>query len=194
MNVGAALTRKIGPLPAWGWGVALGGAIVAARMLRGGGGSDAAQPTVISVPTGSPIGMGEDFASDLGNQLDQLRRDNEDRFEDLTDDWDDRFDDLLDAVDTIQTPVTNTPSPGGNGSIQPVTPKPSPVKTVAPTATRISRARAAEIIRSMGGDPAKVFGYGTNTDGSSFWLNNAAANYVWQSEESFRAWARRNLG
>lgn len=34
-----ALTRKLGPLPAWGWGVAIGGAILVAKLLRGGGSS-----------------------------------------------------------------------------------------------------------------------------------------------------------
>lgn len=154
MNIGAALTRKIGPLPAWGWGVALGGAIVAARMLRGGGGGgDAgAKPVVVSVPTGSPMGMGEDFASDLGNQLDQLRRDNEDRWEDLTDDWDDRFDDLWDAVDTIQTPITNTPNPGG--SINPI-PAPAP-KPSAPAvvATGLTAQQVADILRARGKNPS----------------------------------------
>ena len=37
-NLGETLTRRIGPLPAWGWGIGIGGAFVAARFLGIGGG------------------------------------------------------------------------------------------------------------------------------------------------------------
>lgn len=35
-DIGAALTRKLGPLPAWAWGAVVGGAVLGTRMLRGG--------------------------------------------------------------------------------------------------------------------------------------------------------------
>lgn len=70
-DVSGALTRKIGPLPAWGWGVAVGGAALGVKFLRGGSGGGAAQHQVIEVPTGAPY-PSPDFASDLGSRLDTL--------------------------------------------------------------------------------------------------------------------------
>ena len=56
-----ALTRKLGPLPAWGWGVAIGGAILVAKLLRGGGSST---PNAGYTPTtsggGGLVGTGGD--------------------------------------------------------------------------------------------------------------------------------------
>jgi hypothetical protein len=37
VDIEAALTRKLGPLPAWGWGGALGVGVLAYRALHGGG-------------------------------------------------------------------------------------------------------------------------------------------------------------
>lgn len=57
-----ALTRKLGPLPAWGWGVAIGGAILVAKLLRGG--SSASTPNAGYTPTtsggGGMVGTGGD--------------------------------------------------------------------------------------------------------------------------------------
>lgn len=54
-----ALTRKLGPLPAWGWGVAIGGAILVVKLVRGGGSSDAgSSPTVVG--GGGVVGTGGD--------------------------------------------------------------------------------------------------------------------------------------
>lgn len=179
MNLGAALTRKIGPLPAWGWGVALGGSIVAVRMLRGGGGGNAAEPTLVAVPTGAAGGFSEDFASDLGNQLDQLRGDIDDRFEENEDDWSDRFDDLLDIVDTIQTPITNTPTPKP-GTTKPE-PKPGSIQPVE--SGRISLAQAQAALRAIGAPISWA--------SSGAWIRSKEADYVWKSTESMQAWARR---
>lgn len=57
-----ALTRKLGPLPAWGWGVAIGGAILVAKLIRGGGSSST--PNAGYTPTvsggGGMVGTGGD--------------------------------------------------------------------------------------------------------------------------------------
>ncbi len=45
-----ALTRKLGPLPAWGWGVAIGGAILVAKLFRKSSGA--------SVGTTAPTSIG----------------------------------------------------------------------------------------------------------------------------------------
>jgi hypothetical protein len=70
-NLKAGLTKKIGPLPAWGWAVAIGGGILAFRLFRGGGshgsdsviggGGDASTPTgvnpIASILPGSSSGI-----------------------------------------------------------------------------------------------------------------------------------------
>lgn len=125
MNVGAALTRKIGPLPAWGWGVAVGGALLGVKMLRGGslgGGGGTDKQVVVTVPTGTPAGGGDsgEFVSQLAEQLAQVRdqiadtdeatrSDWESRFEDIVDYIDDRFDDNADMGGTVQPMPSTTP-------------------------------------------------------------------------------------
>jgi hypothetical protein len=51
-------TRKVGPLPLWGWFVAVGGAVLVYRMVRGGG---TPQPIVTPGPS---TGDGEPTAGD----------------------------------------------------------------------------------------------------------------------------------
>jgi len=61
-----ALTRKLGPLPAWGWGIAVGGAILVFRLFRGKApATGAAAPT--SVGGGSMIGTGPDATPQAGD-------------------------------------------------------------------------------------------------------------------------------
>jgi hypothetical protein len=76
VNVGGALTRKLGPLPAWGWGVGIGGAILAVRVLRGGsisGGGGSGEPQRILVPSGGGEAMAApDFVSELGTRIGAL--------------------------------------------------------------------------------------------------------------------------
>ncbi len=58
-----ALTRKLGPLPAWGWGVAIGGAILAVRVIRPSSKSTASTGTTgigAGVGSGPVIGDGGD--------------------------------------------------------------------------------------------------------------------------------------
>lgn len=50
-------TRRLGPLPAWGWGIVAGGAFVALRILRSGGSSSASSPSV-SGDTGGDTSTG----------------------------------------------------------------------------------------------------------------------------------------
>jgi hypothetical protein len=79
VDVKEALTRKLGPLPAWGWGVALGGGILAFRFIRGGiGGGSGEQAAASGAPTfvnPAPTELGEQqsgFLSALSGQLDAL--------------------------------------------------------------------------------------------------------------------------
>lgn len=63
MDIKEVATRKIGPLPAWMWGVVAGGALVAWTYLRGGqGGTDAGDTEDVEVDPididGNPIGVG----------------------------------------------------------------------------------------------------------------------------------------
>lgn len=60
-DVQEALTRKLGPLPAWGWGVAVGGAVIVFRLIRPKSGSStvgSSAPT--SVGSGAVIGTAGD--------------------------------------------------------------------------------------------------------------------------------------
>jgi hypothetical protein len=58
-DIRAALTRKIGPLPAWAWGGVVGGGLLAMRALTGGGSGE-------SSPFVQPIAGGEPFDFDAG--------------------------------------------------------------------------------------------------------------------------------
>jgi nucleoid-associated protein YgaU len=46
MDVKGALTRKLGPLPVWGWAIAIGGSVIALRLIRGKGAFPASSSTV----------------------------------------------------------------------------------------------------------------------------------------------------
>ncbi len=119
VDVGEALTRKLGPLPAWGWGIGIGGAILAVRVLRGGsigGGGGGGEPQRILVPTGGGANMaGPDFVSDLGTAIGQLR--------DTVANLGNKVDDLESQVSapTPSAPTTPTPS----APTQPTTAKPN---------------------------------------------------------------------
>jgi hypothetical protein len=52
IDVGEALTRKIGPLPVVAWGAIVGGGILVARALRGGS-SSSSTPMIIGAETGT---------------------------------------------------------------------------------------------------------------------------------------------
>lgn len=185
-----AVTRKVGPLPVWAYAVILGGTFLALRLLRGGNQQDA---SVQLIPTGAPpIDASQGFIEDLSLRLDRIEsgmtapppassQGNETispaKFGFKT------WEELKAALAKLKAPAY-TPLP---------TTKPTPKPISAKPTGQVSRARAAEIIRKYGGDPAAVFGYGTNKRASSFWLNNPAAAYVWKSEASFEAWAKRTF-
>jgi hypothetical protein len=63
-GAGGALTRKIGPLPAWGWGVVVAGAVLVARKL-GGKGATGGQ----SVPGTVPVGDVGDGGAGTGDTV-----------------------------------------------------------------------------------------------------------------------------
>jgi len=52
VDIGAATTRKLGPLPVWGWAIVVGGGVLLLRLFRGGS-SDGGQD-VTYVPVGNP--------------------------------------------------------------------------------------------------------------------------------------------
>ena len=53
-DIQEAATRKLGPLPAWGWGVAVGGAVLVFRLIRPKSATSSAQPS----PTATVVGGG----------------------------------------------------------------------------------------------------------------------------------------
>lgn len=57
MDVAETVQRKAGPLPLWGWAVAIAGGIVVLRLVRGGGGGTT---TVIQPTPGDGGGDGAD--------------------------------------------------------------------------------------------------------------------------------------
>lgn len=59
IDVGAALTRKIGPLPAVAWGAIVGGGILVARVLRGGAqAGSSSSPTILGATAEDGAGGG----------------------------------------------------------------------------------------------------------------------------------------
>lgn len=59
VQISESLQRRIGPLPAWGWGAAIGGGLLAVKMLRGGsilGTRDTGEPvsSVVGNEDGAP--------------------------------------------------------------------------------------------------------------------------------------------
>lgn len=173
MDVAAAATRKIGPLPAWGWGVAIGGGFLAIRMLRGGGsGGNGAQPETILVPTGGPS-VPHDYIGQLGQAVSEIR-------------------DRLAGIETglkVPTPTTGDktppkapPPPTAPGSpvSGPTPSNPTPKPVSATPRPRITETVAYQVMRSIG------------APGS--WLQTSFAksnDYIWESEEALRAWALR---
>ena len=71
-KVSGALTRKIGPLPVWGWGVAIGGAGFAVKKL-GGGGAKTTPPQVVQTEYDDSFGPTVGFQEGISNQLFDLR-------------------------------------------------------------------------------------------------------------------------
>lgn len=109
VDVGGTLTRKIGPLPAWGWGVAIGGGLLAVRMMGGRGGGT--ERTVIEVPTGAPY-PADELTSEIGEALLLLRN----RVDDLAD----RVNDNTDDKKPQPSPSVPPPSNNQPGSAKPV--------------------------------------------------------------------------
>lgn len=188
MDVKAAATRKIGPLPAWGWGVAIGGALLAFRFLRGGGsggggGGNGAEPDTILVPSGAPS-IPHDYIGQLGQAVGEIR----DRLGGI----EKSIEDGAGSINPVTPPPPKSPPQSGGNPVQQPTPSsPGAPVSAKPKTTILSRADAAALTRKLGYDPAKVFGYGTKAPASSFWVNNDAARYVWNSPATFEAWLRR---
>lgn len=121
VDVKEALTRKLGPLPAWGWGVALGGGILAFRFIRGGiGGGSGEQAAASGAPTfvnPAPTELGEQqsgFLSALSGQLDALP------------------DQIATAVMNAQSETIPFPIPGPLPPTTNAPPATSPVATAPP--------------------------------------------------------------
>lgn len=55
------LTRKIGPLPAWGWAVVVAGAVLVARALGGSKGATGGQSVPGTLPVGGDLPEGGDI-------------------------------------------------------------------------------------------------------------------------------------
>jgi hypothetical protein len=74
MNIKGALTRKLGPLPAWGWAVVVGGAGLGWKLLRGGGGKSEVPPVEQQlIPVSSmPIDPSGGFFNELTIQQNRV--------------------------------------------------------------------------------------------------------------------------
>lgn len=179
IDAGGMLTRKLGPLPAWGWGVAVGGAYLGVKMLRGGGGGFAGgqDAQIVQVPTGI-IPVSPNFTDELSEAVFGLNR----RIDELQQELNNNVDDGEQMPGPTPKPPTTTPP------AKPPATAPQPATKPA----GLSRAEAAAILRSKGLDPAKIIGYGVS--GFSSWITSAAAKYVWKDEASFRAWVKRTFG
>jgi len=73
------LTRKIGPLPAWGWGVGIGVAGLAFKLAAGGGGGTKRETLVVptggsGMPSGDFIGQYDEELSTARQRLDALEQ------------------------------------------------------------------------------------------------------------------------
>lgn len=167
IDAGSMLTRKLGPLPAWGWGVAVGGAYLAVKFLRGGtggggfaGGQDA---QIVQVPTGI-IPVSPNFTDELSEAVFNLNR----RIDELQQDINNNIDNGEQMPGPTPTPPTTVPKD--------TTPKPTqPVKKQS-----ISVAERRRILQQLGGPLA--------------WADNTfvrANAYVRSSADAFRAWALR---
>jgi hypothetical protein len=72
LDLKGAATRKIGPLPAWGWGIALGGGFLLYRAISGGksGGGSSEDISTTFVPAGPlPTQATQGFLEALPGQL-----------------------------------------------------------------------------------------------------------------------------
>jgi len=73
MNIGETLTRKLGPLPTWGWGVALGGGFLVWNFIRGGEpSSDSESPTFVNPDPGQQAAATQGFLNDLTTWMQRL--------------------------------------------------------------------------------------------------------------------------
>ena len=162
-GIAGALTRKIGPLPVYGWAILLGGAGLVWRMSRGDSSTPTQMiPTTYIEPGASPTAG---YINELGQQFKRIE---------------DALAKVLERVPAKQAPVTPPPKPG-TGTPGPISAKP------------LSRARAAEILRSKGLDPVKIIGWGSGgPPQESYWVNNQ--KYLWASETAFTSWVKRTFG
>jgi hypothetical protein len=114
VDIGQALGRKIGPLPAWGWGVALGGGILVWRFVSGGAPSQDGEqeaPVFVNPDPGSQAAATQGFLNDMTV-------------------WMQRLEDRLRDVNAVKQPpaTTNTPT-------SPPPTSPPPTTTPPPTAS-----------------------------------------------------------
>lgn len=173
MNIKDALTKKIGPLPAWGWGIVVGVAGLGYKTLRGGGGGQQTQQQLI--PTGPmQIDPSAGFLNELSVAIDDIRSKMAattpgDAKVIVDREW------LKNLFQQSQRPPTTTPapspSPGG----------PVPISAKPPTRISVEQAKAA--LTAIGAPAAWA------TSGA--WIQSSAANYVWASTQAMQDWARR---
>lgn len=86
------LTKKIGPLPVWGWAVAIGGTGFAVKMLSGG--SKTPQKQIVQTEYDDSFGPTVGFQEGLSRQLFDVQQE-------------------IDDIQNILAGQTTTPAPGG---------------------------------------------------------------------------------
>jgi hypothetical protein len=137
VDVKGALTHKFGPLPAWGWGVALGGGILVWRYVRGGASSgqqaaSSGTPTFVNPEPSQLANQQSGFIDALSAQLGTIS----DRLDQLQSNPSGYLTPVESgAHDPIVTatapPATTAATSGGSVPIAAITPPPAASAVVA---------------------------------------------------------------
>jgi hypothetical protein len=185
VDMGEALGRKIGPLPAWGWGVAVGGGFLVWRFISGGStsGQEAAKsPTFVNPDPGSQAAATQGFLNDLTVWMQRL----EDR--------------LSDIRATSQPPAsTNTPtSPPPATTPPPSTTQPPPASAPLSTFTQLRRdaynyAQALYAAR-LGPNPGSYTTWASRLTGERSVMGDVLRNSYIYAQEQYAAGKAPNPG
>lgn len=161
MDIAGSLTQKIGPLPAWAYGVGLGGVVLVVRFMRDRGAADTEAETSSTSGSAYPLptssgdnnGYGYPAGSDgLYYPPLPVRPAEDDRLNDRLENIVDILDDVRSSIGTMPNPgptagpiIVNVPAPGPTPA--PTTQTPvltKPIFTVAQVRAEIAKVRAGK--------------------------------------------------